>query len=48
MGDLTEMLEQWEGYDPTLSTQENLIELQISLGCLDEALKVCQTCLKNS
>ena len=27
----------WEGYDPTLSPEENLVELIIDMGFLDEA-----------
>lgn len=38
--DLKSALEAWEGFDPYLTYEENLIEMQIDMGFLDEAKKV--------
>lgn len=34
---LDEAISNWDGYDPYLSVTENLIELQLYMGFLDEA-----------
>jgi len=39
---LHEILQLWEGYDVELSARENLIELIVQLGYLDDALILLQ------
>jgi hypothetical protein len=39
---LHEILHLWEGYDVELSARENLIELIVQLGYLDDALILLQ------
>ena len=36
------VLHEWDGYDPTISDRENLIEMIIELGYLDDALILLQ------